>query len=118
MDSQVFAPIEAKYHAEVTQETFGHLEPKMGSSHEGTILFMSSEYDEVSIISSSFPTLGDTGSPQFFDDANDFILGNAQQGEPCEAVGVYRFTGAYHVYKNGKTRFTGTLKRIDDSLLA
>lgn len=118
MDSQVFAPIESKYHAEVTQETFGHLEPKPGSTHEGTILFMSSEYDQVSVISSSFPTLSENGSPQFFDDANDFILENAQQGNPCEAVGVYRFTGAYHVCENGKTLFTGQIKRIDDSLLA
>jgi hypothetical protein len=115
---KAFAVIEARDRAEMIHRTFGHLEPATDSSHTGTILFVNGEYGDAVIVESEFKSLNDGGSPLFHEVCTDYVNEKTNEGKACEKVGVYRFTGIFKVYKNGKAKLIGKARRIKSSLLA
>jgi len=103
--AKAFAPIEAKYKAEVMADTWGHLAPEPGRKYPGHMYFTQSEYRDLISIRSDFGDL--PGSPWFFDDQQDFIGMKAVE----EGV-VYKFTGYYIKFKSGSYRFTGEVREV------
>ena len=100
-----FAPYEAQHKAEVMAATFGHVAPQPGVKYEGEILFAYGEFGDIVTIKSNFANLSD--SPWFFDDLSDFIC------EKSKTEGtIYRFSGTYTKFKNGKCRFSGKVVEV------
>jgi hypothetical protein len=103
--ADAFAPAEARYRAQVVANTFGHLAPQPGKSYPGSIVFAQSEFGQLVPIRTDFEDLPD--SPWFHNHLTDFVGDKAT--EPGQ---VYRFDGHYRMYKNGKGKFTGTVKQV------
>lgn len=102
-DELLLAEIDQK--AAVMRETWDHLFPKRGVRYPCMILFSWCESHEVAIIKSDFGKL--PGSPVQYMDTNEFI------GKAAKVQGqVYRFTGDYVTYKNGKFCFSGKIKWV------
>ena len=96
-----FAPYEAKYHAEVLDDAWGHLAPKRNKTYTGRIVYAVGCFGDDPLN----PTMlvcdfdGLDSSPWFFDALNQFI-----QSMDNELGSVYEFKGTFRNYKlNGCT---------------
>lgn len=98
--SEVFAPIMAKYRADVIAATWGHLAPCKRKTYQGYVLFAIPVYDSGTpcIIDADFEDLND--SPWLYDAMWDFASQTTQ-------AGVYRFDGTFRNYN-----FDGTITKI------
>lgn len=106
---EAFAPIEAKYRADIAVETWGHLAPRRRKAYQGSFVFAIPEYDSGNpcIVSAAFEGLGD--SPWLYDAMQDFaeqIIPRDGNGLNPES-GVYRFDGTFRNYE-----FKGTVMKI------
>jgi len=117
--SDVFAPIEARYHAQIMEETWGHLAPKKNVIYRGKIVFAlgifgSDDLNPTVIHCELKNRSGEDleGSPWFYDAVMEFL------GEGCRKPGfeketvyhagnVYQFTGFFRNYV-----FEGTVKQV------
>lgn len=113
--ADAFVESESRYKAQVMHATFGHLEAEPGTEHEGAFLFIYGQHGDMVVIESDFPTFGE--GPRYFADRQDFMWDQIRDNGPCSEVGVYRFVGKYKRFKNGNTRFTGKIQRVDCPLL-
>lgn len=109
--ADVFAPIEAKYHAQVIADTWGHLAPRKNKTYRGFVVFAVGCFgnDELNptVLSCEFKDLDD--SPWFYDALAEFI-GSPNWNVETKAFpsgGVYRFDGSFRNYK-----FKGTFTRM------
>ncbi len=101
----VFAPVEARYRAQVEAQTWGHLAPTPRQKYPGTIVFAHGEYGDIAPVKVDFPGLPD--SPWFFGGMNEFI------GSRATVEGnVYLFSGTYMMRKNGTHAFSGKVRAI------
>lgn len=105
--ADAFAPAEAHYKAQVTNETWGHLAPEPRRKYNGFILFAHAAYGDLTVIDYRFKNLED--SPWFCEDLHEFINGIA--GEKPQGR-IYRFDGTYMKYKNGSHSFSGKVRRV------
>jgi hypothetical protein len=112
--AEIFAETDAKYKAQIMYATWGHLDAAPGTVHKGSFLFIHGQHGDMATIESDFPTFGE--GPGYFSDRQEFIWEQVKDNGPCSETGIYLFEGAYRRFKNGNTRFTGTIKRIDYSL--
>jgi hypothetical protein len=96
----VFAPVMAKYRADVAAATWGHLAPEKNKKYEGYVVFAIPVYESGSpcIVFASFKGLSD--SPWLYEAMCDLA---SQQ----EKAGVYRFKGTLCNYT-----FEGSVFRI------
>lgn len=104
--AEAMAPAENHYRNQVIAATFGHLAPEPRKRYPGTILFTQTEYGRLEPIRANFEGLPD--SPWFFEHLNDFVADKA-----TEAGAVYRFKGTYETFKNGNSRFSGKVVKLD-----
>jgi hypothetical protein len=104
--SEVFAPIEARYRAEVMADTWGHLAPKRNKTYKGHIVFAVGCFGDdplnPTVLSCDFKGLDD--SPWFFDAMADFIGEDENRGSEGN---VYRFDGVFRNYE-----FSGTIRQV------
>lgn len=105
--SPLFAEHEARARAEVLWNTFGHLEAEPGRTYQGWMLFARSAYESGNVFPIDTGFAGMNGGPFFYEHMNEWLDDNA----PKE-VGVYRWEGAYRVFKNGGYRFTGRIATV------
>lgn len=96
---------ENAYKEKVMVHVWGHLHPEWRKKYYGTILFVFGDYGDIIPIKAVFGGL--PHSPWFFDDMMEFIVNK------CKKEGtIYKFTGFYIKFKNGRCRFTGETKRV------
>lgn len=98
--ADAFAPIEALNREIVMHNTFGHLAPVPGQRYTGTILLAQGDYGDNVILSARFDELDD--SPWLFEDMQQFIW-----SAPDERPAIFKWSGWYVRYKNGRCRFGG-----------
>lgn len=112
--AKAFAPIEARYHAQIMAETWGHLAPEENKTYRGHVVFsigcFGSDYLNPTILTCEFKAkdrqLDD--SPWFYDALADFLQdgqGIAKQRYPIGSV--WRFDGSFKNYK-----FNGSMRRL------
>lgn len=107
----VFAPVEAKYKAEVMFQTWGHQDAKVGEVHHGWFTFIHGQHGDMAVLESDFPTFGE--GPGYFAHRDDFIWSKVKNDGPCSEVGLYRFDGSYRLNKRtGSGIFTGKVQRL------
>jgi hypothetical protein len=114
---EAFAPAEAKYKAAVMAATWGHLEPEPRVEYRGDIVFTHGEYGDIVVIrtrlarpnraNAFLPTEELPGSPGYFDDEQTFV-----SRQRMEQGRVYKWTGKYVRFKNGRCRFSGVTKEV------
>ncbi|UBM12721.1 hypothetical protein [Cupriavidus metallidurans] len=102
-----FAAVEADYRSRVMHATWGHLAPEPRKQYAGEILFAHGCYGDAAVIHCEFEELSD--SPWFYEHLNDFVADKAFE-RPRGAL--LRFTGTYMMFKNGKSRFSGKVRRV------
>lgn len=92
---------------QVMEGTWGHLAPEPRRRYDGAIVFAVSYYTGQGsmIVDVDFPGL--PSSPWFYEALCDWL---DDQEQPEGAV--YRFTGSYMRYRNGSSKFTGSIKRV------
>ncbi len=100
--ADVFAPVEARYRAQVEEETWGHLAPRRNRTYQGHIVFAVGCFGNDPLnpvaLECDFGEL--ESSPWFFDALEDFM--RAQ--EKPEGT-VHRFDGTFRNYVfRGKVR--------------
>lgn len=95
--------------AKIQAATFGHLAPRPRTTYPGEILFTFGEYGDLTLIRVSFDNLPD--SPWLMEDMLDFI-GDKSVKHKIKEGNVYKFTGTYTKFKNGKCRFSGKTKLV------
>ena len=104
--SSVCESWEAVERQQVIRQTFGHLDPKIGSSNDGYFEFIKGGYQAVDgqPITSKFPNCH---GPDFYDAMTDFIHEICEYNNPRKTLpeGIYRWTGTCKAYKNGKIGF-------------
>lgn len=120
--AEAFAPVDAHYHAQVMEATWGHLSPKRNKTYRGYFVFAVGCFGDdplnPTVLSCEFKDLDD--SPWFFDSLADFI-GADQFSYPSfdgermietprqfPEGGVYRFDGIFRNYK-----FKGTFRQLN-----
>ena len=103
--ADAFASAEAEYRNRVMHSTWGHLAPVPRKPYTGGILFTHTEYGDLVPIRSSFPELPD--SPWFYRHLHDFVADKART-----PATVYRFEGTYTMLKNGRSRFSGKVRKV------
>lgn len=103
--AEAFAPAEAEYRRRVMHSTWGHLAPDLRRVYPGTIVFIHGDYRDVAIVTADFPGLSD--SPWLYEQLHEFI-----HSRKTECGNIYRFTGSYMMFKNGRGRFSGKVVRI------
>ena len=115
---QAFAEAEVVYRAKVMRDTWGHLDAKPRQTYSGYIIFALSEYpgDGSTVVKVDF---GDDtpGGPWFYEDLHEFVDRKCHPPYPRKSKGlaegcIYRFDGTYMAFKNGKSRFSGKIKRV------
>lgn len=84
----------------VLHDTWGHLAPEPGQKYPGTILIAQGDYRDCIILSARFDDLDD--SPWLYDDMQEFIA-----SAPSERPAIFKWSGWYVRYKNGRCRFGG-----------
>ncbi len=105
--ADAFAPVEARYRAQVMQETWGHLAPRKHKTYRGSIVFAigcyGSDYLNPTVLSSDFPD-----SPWMYESIMDF-LGDGQHADKQRfTVGtVHRFNGSFRNYE-----WSGTFQQL------
>jgi hypothetical protein len=92
--------------ARVEKETWGHLAPEPGRAYPGTILFAEGEWGDLVLLRANFTDLPD--SPWFYDALQEWQLDQA-----TKPGGLYRFTGTYRRFRNGRHRFAGRVEEVD-----
>lgn len=98
-----FAPVEARYRAQVLEDTWGHLAPRKNKAYRGHVIFALGCFGSDALNPTVLVCeIGLDGSPWFFDALIDFChsLGG-------EEGGVYRWDGAFRNYE-----FTGMVRRL------
>lgn len=122
--AEVFAPIEARYHAQVIQATWGHLAPVKNRIYRGHVVFAVGCFGDDGLnptaIESEFTnSKGEEleSSPWFYDALTDLLgsfvgieyplPGFPSDDKPAKAGGVYRWEGTFRNYE-----FKGTLRRL------
>lgn len=103
--ADAFAPVEARYRAEVYEETWGHLAPRRNKTYRGYAIFtfgcFGSEYLNPTVLECE---LGIDSSPWFHSALIEFL--ETFGGE--EATGrVYRWDGTFRNYE-----FKGLVRRL------
>jgi hypothetical protein len=92
----VFAPIEAKYKADIMKNTWGHLAPKKNKVYKGKIVYAVGCFGNDSlnptVLVCNFKELD--SSPWFFNALTDFIHSLKLKEEGC----VYEFEGYFKNY--------------------
>lgn len=106
--AEAMAPAKAECAAKVMFATWGHLEPRRGTSYAGFMLFSYSAYGDITLIEAKWDGLGD--SPGLFADMQDYI---GQMEEHWESGQVFKFTGTYRRRKNGNGLFRGKVRKIN-----
>lgn len=104
-----FAPAEAAYKELVMRDTWGHLAPKSQTTYTGYVLFTLGCYGDIVVINYEFNDDHHNelpGSPWFADDLMDFVV---KQIDQVEGGTILRFEGSYRKFKNGKSRFSGSI---------
>jgi hypothetical protein len=101
---EVWAPINARYKAQVFAETWGHLAPSKNKTYRGSIVFAVGIYggDDLNptMLACEFAGLDD--SPWFFDACTNFL-----SSAEYKAGNVYRFDGSFRNYK-----FAGRITQV------
>ena len=128
------AEYEALKSAEVMAATWGHLEPKPGTRHEGSMLLMASHFDNNQVaVQTSFSTVA--GGPGFYWSVHEYAERLVQPQERTVRKpytredgtasvyltterryyedGVYRFDGEVRVRKDYVAYFVGRLRMLD-----
>src|SRR5438270_14063598 len=102
--TDVFAPMEAQYRAEVIAATWGHLAPKQNKTYHGYIIFAIGCFgnDNLNPTAIACEFKGLDSSPWFFDSLTMFLQ-NLEMKEGC----VYRFDGTFHNYE-----FKATIRQL------
>lgn len=132
--ADVAAEHEALLRAQVLAETWGHLEPKPGTRHRGSMLLMASHFDNNQIaVQASFPTV--QGGPGFYWSVREYAerltrsqertvrrLYTQEDGTAGTYLaterryyedGVYRFDGEVRVRKDAVAYFVGRLRMLN-----
>lgn len=94
---EAFAPVEARYRAQVMGETWGHLAPQARTKYKGSVLFAHSVYggDGTTVIRTDFQELPD--SPWFYEGLHELAGEHrSEHGDDVEG-GVYLWTGYYEL---------------------
>lgn len=92
---------------EVLADTWGHLAPQAGHAYTGSIVFALGSWGDIVPVSMDFVDLD--SSPWFFDDLTAFI---EQESGARPDGAVYRWTGTYRRFKNGRCRFIGKTSTV------
>lgn len=102
--ADVFAPVEARYRAQVLKATWGHLAPRRHKAYSGHVVFAVGCFgsDPLNPVALECE-IGLDSSPWFFDAMEDFM-----QSLKCEEGGVYRWDGVFKNYE-----FKGTVRRLN-----
>lgn len=107
--AEVFAPVEARYHAQVLKETWGHLAPIKNRKYKGHIIWalgcFGSEHLNPTVL--QYDLKGVDGndlesSPWFFDAMIDFL----QEQSRAEGT-LWRFDGFFRNYE-----FVGVIQQL------
>jgi hypothetical protein len=96
---------EAVERLRVRYETFGHLDPKIGTSNTGYFEFIKGGYQAVDgqPITSKFPNCH---GPDFYEAMTDYIFELCRYNKTNSLPeGIYRWTGTCKAFKNGKIGF-------------
>jgi hypothetical protein len=102
-----FAPAEAAHRSAVMHATWGHLAPEPRRLYRGEILFAHGDYGDHVVIRCKFKDLPD--SPWFYDQLTDWTSDKAFK-HPRGTI--LKFEGTYMMFKNGKGRFSGQVRRV------
>lgn len=101
--ADAFAPVEARYHAQVLESTWGHLAPRKNKKYRGHVVFalgcFGSDYLNPTVLVCE---IGLDGSPWFFEALMDFL--RSLEGDEG---GVYRWDGIFRNYE-----FSGSFRRL------
>ncbi len=106
--ADAFAASDDRFRAEVMHSTWGHLRAPTGPVFHGTVVLAHSEYAYVGAVPVLVRIEGVEDSPWFHEELCYYIQQRAGRRPP----GVYVWTGTYRVMKNGRGRFSGTVKRM------
>jgi hypothetical protein len=102
--AEVFAPVEARYHAQILKETWGHLAAVKNRKYRGHIIWglgcFGSENLNPTVLQCELEGLD--SSPWFFDALIDFL-----QDHSSEEGAVFRFDGFFRNYE-----FVGSIRRL------
>lgn len=99
--ASVMAESEAKHRAAVMHATWGHLDPKPGTTYHGWVLAAFTEYKDVVVLADNFE--GVSGGPLLYSEINRL----ADEMTDAGKVGIYKFTGIYRINKSDKTKNPG-----------
>jgi len=109
--ADAFAPVEARYRAQVMAATWGHLYPKPGHRYKGKIMFVIASYGgDNCILAADWGTLPDSpdlydtmmqvfDKPQIKSRSKNAIFGEVRRD-------VFEWEGELICYKNGKCRLS------------
>ncbi len=101
--ADAFAPVEARYRAQVYKETWGHLAPRKNKVYRGYVIFALGCFDSGHLNPTVLSCeIGIDDSPWFFDALHEFL--RTLKGDEG---GVYRWDGTFKNYN-----FTGSVRRI------
>jgi hypothetical protein len=111
--ADAFAPVEARYHAQVMKETWGHLAPKKNVTYRGSFVLAAGCFGNDSlnptVIQCEFKDRRGNdlaSSPWFYDHLMDFVQDDQSN---CFLEGtVHRFDGTFRNYV-----FEGTFRRLE-----
>jgi hypothetical protein len=108
--AEVFAPVEARYHAQVLKETWGHLAPIKNRKYNGHITWALGCYGsdnlnptilEAELKGSDGKSLD--GGPWLFEAMIDFLHAHSTEEGAC-----FRFDGFFRNYE-----FVGSIRRLN-----
>lgn len=100
--TDAFAPIEAHNRSVVLYETWGHLAPQPRQTYRGQMLFIESNYGDLTLLSSQWEGLDD--SPWLYNDMQAYI-----SAYPTQPGLLYHFSGTYTKHPDGTPSFAGTV---------
>ena len=102
--ADAFDPAEARYKAQVMNDTWGHLAPKKNRTYQGYVVFAIGCFDsgELNPTALECEFNGLDSSPWFYD-----ALVELMQSIETEVGGVYRWEGTFRNYE-----FNGQVRRV------
>lgn len=104
--TEVFASSEARHREIVFRDTWGHLDAKPGTTFDGYILFALGVHGDIVLLDWDFE--GVQPNPWIYEEMTEYI--GKQVMKRNRSWGIWRFDGAYRVYKNGKAKFAGKVR--------